>query len=92
MYVLVYAIVAFVLVKQFAELVHVELMERVQFLCRRLLVLLHTDWPPNWKEDTYWYQCIEAKIVFSKCNPNSQYKLCDPCMYLVIYTCIPHLA
>lgn len=50
MCVLVYSIVAFVLVKQIAKLLHVQLMERVQFLCCRLLVLLHTDRPPNWKE------------------------------------------
>lgn len=47
MYVLVHSVVAFVLLKQTAELIHVVLVEGIQFLSRWLLIPLHSDWPPN---------------------------------------------
>lgn len=71
MYVLVYSIVAFVLVKQIAELLHVQLMQRVQFLGRRLPVLLHRDRPSHWKEGAHC-PCISALkqwLYFWNVNP-----------------------
>lgn len=52
MNILVYSIVAFVLIEQTAELVHVQLVEGVEFLAGRLLLLLHLDRPANCREAT----------------------------------------
>lgn len=52
--VLVYSIVALVLLKQIAELVHVQLMEGIEFLVRWLLIPLHRNWLSNCGEGTKW--------------------------------------
>lgn len=50
--VLVHAVVAFVLLEQVAELVHVQLVQGIQFLGRRLPVPLHPNWPSDCREVT----------------------------------------
>lgn len=52
MCVLVHSIVAFVLLKQIAEFIHVQLVEGIKFLARWLLILLHPNWPSNCREVT----------------------------------------
>lgn len=49
-YVFIHAVVAFMLLKQTAELVHVQLVEAVELLGCWLLVLLHCDWTSDCRE------------------------------------------
>lgn len=48
--VLVHSIVAFMLLKQIAEFVHVQLVEGIELLSCWLLILLHLNWPSNCRE------------------------------------------
>lgn len=66
--VLVHSIVAFVLLKQIAEFIHVQLVEGIKFLTRWLLIPLHPNWPSNCREVTGWRTTHSDSVYFMICN------------------------
>lgn len=64
MFVLVYSVVAFVLLKQIAEFVHVQLMESINVLSCRLFILHHSNGLPHCREAT---GCRATTVYFIYC-------------------------
>lgn len=62
--VLVYSIVHFVLLKQIAEFVHVQLVEGIKLLSCWPLVPLHPDWPANCREVKRCRRTTHAQSVY----------------------------